>query len=346
MKKQPSASSLNPPEEANFSAFKKREKQYKYFVDKKTDFSGVIDLNKTPLDPEWKIEEFSITHPVTGKPVKGFRFPKPSGLIILKEYTEIKRQLFMCRKALNEYHRKPHRTNLFIYKKEEDTVEETLQTQAPSDPKHSESCMAPQQEDDPQDQPKPLLEVLKPSLQEPQTPNPNPASETHKPLCSQTTKPEAGPREYNKDHYIVTDANRYFFNSKIRWSNLGRQYNWDKRDYHAKQSPMPTELADLAKEITTLLEMGAYRPEALIVNYYGWRNFMGGHLDDGEPDQKHPIVSFSFGLSCVFLIGGQTKEVDPAAIRLDAGDVMVMSQQSRNCFHGRCRSDCRGAQDY
>jgi len=32
---------------------------------------------------------------------------------------------------------------------------------------------------------------------------------------------------------------------------------------------------------------------------------MGGHLDDGEPDQIHPIISFSMGLSCVFLIGGQ-----------------------------------------
>lgn len=327
MKKQPSTGSLNPTEEASFSAFKKREKQYKYFVDKKTDFSGVIDLNQTPLNTEWKIEEFTIAHPITGKAVKGFRFPKPSGLIILKEYTEIKRQLFMCRKALNEYHRRPHRTNLFIYKKEEDTTQKSEQTpETQTKTKPSESCMAPQQEEQPQTPP--VQQPAPPA--DPQTPSPKePGAPT------QPAKAEPGPREYNKEHYVVAAPERYFFNSKIRWSNLGRQYNWDKRDYHAKESPMPHELAELAREITTLLQMGEYRPEALIVNYYGWRNFMGGHLDDGEPDQKHPIVSFSFGLSCVFLIGGHTKDVDPAAIRLDAGDVMVMSQQSRNCFHGR-----------
>ena len=31
---------------------------------------------------------------------------------------------------------------------------------------------------------------------------------------------------------------------------------------------------------------------------------MIGHLDDGEEDQKNPIFSFNFGLSCVFLLGG------------------------------------------
>lgn len=65
--------------------------------------------------------------------------------------------------------------------------------------------------------------------------------------------------------------------------------------------------------------MKSYNPEAVIVNYYGKKNVMGGHLDDGEPDQIHPIVSYSLGLSCVFLIGGQTKEEKPLAVRLDNG---------------------------
>lgn len=30
---------------------------------------------------------------------------------------------------------------------------------------------------------------------------------------------------------------------------------------------------------------------------------MGGHLDDLEFTFDHPVVSISFGLSCVFLIG-------------------------------------------
>ena len=121
-------------------------------------------------------------------------------------------------------------------------------------------------------------------------------------------------RQYDKHWYLVNDTERFHFNQKIRWSNLGKQYNWDERGYLPKESTMPVELKELACEITELLKRGDYRPEALIINYYASKNVMGGHLDDGEPDQEHPIVSFSFGLSCVFLIGGRTKETNPIAI--------------------------------
>ena len=82
------------------------------------------------------------------------------------------------------------------------------------------------------------------------------------------------------------------------------------------------------------MKLEQYNPEAVIINYYADNNYMGGHLDDGEPDQVHPIVSFSLGLSCIFLIGGPTKDVEPLAVRLNSGDLCVMSQESRVCFHG------------
>lgn len=260
-----------------FSAFKAKEKFFKYYADKKTDFSQCVNLDS--LDSDSKIEQFTVQHPRTGKIVKGFKFPKPSGLIVLKNYTEPYLQLELCRRAINEYHRKPHRTNLYIYEKEESQAKQ------------------------------------------------------NDPDKEKMVKHDA--REYNKDHFLVSDANRYHFNSKIRWSNLGRQYNWDKRDYFVKESPILPELNDIAVEVIKLLSLDNYKPEALIVNYYGWRNFMGGHLDDGEPDQQHPIVSLSFGLSCVFLIGGRTKDIEPYAVRLDSGDVMVMSEESRRCYHGK-----------
>jgi len=61
---------------------------------------------------------------------------------------------------------------------------------------------------------------------------------------------------------------------------------------------------------------------------------MTSHLDDAEPDQTQPIFSFSLGLSCVFLIGGETKDTEPIALRLDSGDLMVMADRSRRCYHG------------
>jgi len=61
---------------------------------------------------------------------------------------------------------------------------------------------------------------------------------------------------------------------------------------------------------------------------------MGGHLDDGEPDQSHPIFSYSIGSDCVFLMGKRTKDIKPKAILLQAGDFYIMSGQSRLHYHG------------
>ena len=48
------------------------------------------------------------------------------------------------------------------------------------------------------------------------------------------------PKNYDKDTFIVEDPDRYFFNNKIRWSNLGRHYDWDHRCYFSdSSSPMP-----------------------------------------------------------------------------------------------------------
>lgn len=58
------------------------------------------------------------------------------------------------------------------------------------------------------------------------------------------------------------------------------------------------------------------------MNYYGMKDYMTGHLDDAEYDQVSPIYSFSFGLSCVFLMGSMNKDIKPVAVRLDTGDLM------------------------
>jgi alkylated DNA repair protein alkB family protein 1 len=36
----------------------------------------------------------------------------------------------------------------------------------------------------------------------------------------------------------------------------------------------------------------------------------------------------------VFLIGDNTKNVKPVALKLDSGDMIVMSGHSRSCYHG------------
>ena len=70
------------------------------------------------------------------------------------------------------------------------------------------------------------------------------------------------------------------------------------------------------------------------MNFYPLTSTMGGHLDDAEHDLTKPIVSISMGRPAVFLIGGKVKSVDPVPILVRSGDAIVMSGESRLCYHG------------
>lgn len=43
---------------------------------------------------------------------------------------------------------------------------------------------------------------------------------------------------------------------------------------------------------------------------------------------------YSFGLSAIFLIGGRSLDDKPIAILLRSGDTIIMSKESRLCYHG------------
>lgn len=42
---------------------------------------------------------------------------------------------------------------------------------------------------------------------------------------------------------------------------------------------------------------------------------------------------YSFGQSALFLIGGKTKDIKPDALFLHSGDILIMSKESRLCYH-------------
>ena len=49
------------------------------------------------------------------KILKIFHFSKPEGFSVIKSYLTTKDQIFLAQSALNQFCRKPHRTNLYIY---------------------------------------------------------------------------------------------------------------------------------------------------------------------------------------------------------------------------------------
>ena len=99
------------------------------------------------------------------------------------------------------------------------------------------------------------------------------------------------------------------------------------------KSEFPPDLSALCSSIAKSAGLDLV-VEAAIVNYYPAGASMGGHLDDAEHTLEKPIISISLGLSAIFLIGGRDRTVAPTPILVRSGDAVIMSRESRYCFHG------------
>lgn len=264
------------PIDPSYSEFKKAEKKFRIYKDFITDFSGLLDFS----------ENLDISNlPIEKKEIKGltvYKFLDPAGVYLIKDFLTIPEQINITMKCLNEYHKKPYRTNLFIYENEEKGQKEEFEEEKKLN------------------------------------------------IANEDKNPYNSSFPYNKEKFLINDYTRYFFDRKIRWSNVGYQYDWNNRNYPAEKTELPIDLMKLSEKTTEFIKEEIpdslqYKPESTIINYYDAKNFMGGHLDDGEKDQKSPIFSYSFGLSCVFLMGGKTKDVKPWAIKLDSGLKFILN---------------------
>ncbi|KAM3595581.1 uncharacterized protein V6R79_025638 [Siganus canaliculatus] len=101
---------------------------------------------------------------------------------------------------------------------------------------------------------------------------------------------------------------------KLRWVTLGYHYNWDTK-------------------VTAACGFPDFNAEAGILNYYRSDSSLGIHVDESELDQSRPLLSFSFGQSAIFLLGGTCRQDAPTAMYMHSGDIMVMSGQSRLLYH-------------
>lgn len=120
----------------------------------------------------------------------------------------------------------------------------------------------------------------------------------------------------------------------MRWTTLGYHHDWDTKHYSEQmKNKFPADLAQLSEHFSKALGLGKYSAEAAIVNYYPIGTTLAGHTDHSESDLEAPLFSFSFGQTAIFLLGGTTKEEKPSALFLRSGDVVVMSKESRLCYH-------------
>src|SRR3989338_1901717 len=135
---------------------------------------------------------------------------------------------------------------------------------------------------------------------------------------------------------LFTDPSQQKLLEQLRWTTLGYHYDWTQRCYHEdRKSPFPSHLGSIAKYVAHMCcGYANFASEAAIVNYYSLKTILHGHVDDSEEDRTSPIVSFSLGSSCIFLIGGLDHSVSHTPLYLQSGDVVIMSGLSRNCLHG------------
>ncbi|XP_035529883.1 nucleic acid dioxygenase ALKBH1 [Morone saxatilis] len=121
---------------------------------------------------------------------------------------------------------------------------------------------------------------------------------------------------------------------KLRWVTLGYHYNWDTKTYSANHyTPFPADLHLLSLQITAACGFPGFNAEAGILNYYRSDSSLGIHVDESELDHSRPLLSFSFGQSAIFLLGGVCRQDPPIAMYMHSGDMMVMSGQSRLLYH-------------
>ncbi|KAK2104522.1 Nucleic acid dioxygenase alkbh1 [Saguinus oedipus] len=154
---------------------------------------------------------------------------------------------------------------------------------------------------------------------------------------------------------------------KLRWVTLGYHYNWDskcfltvlkteaiqevssgnyfqfkglpwpcyKREKYSADhyTPFPSDLAFLSEQVAAACGFQGFRAEAGILNYYRLDSTLGIHVDRSELDHSKPLLSFSFGQSAIFLLGGLQRDETPTAMFMHSGDIMIMSGFSRLLNH-------------
>ncbi|XP_060918588.1 nucleic acid dioxygenase ALKBH1 [Labrus mixtus] len=121
---------------------------------------------------------------------------------------------------------------------------------------------------------------------------------------------------------------------KLRWVTLGYHYNWDTKTYSADHhTPFPEDLHSLSEHVTAACGFPGFNAEAGILNYYRSDSSLGIHVDESELDHSRPLLSFCFGQSSIFLLGGTRRQDPPTAMFMHSGDMMVMSGESRLLYH-------------
>ncbi|KAJ1834688.1 hypothetical protein LPJ63_001738 [Coemansia sp. RSA 2711] len=298
------------------TAFRRAEKQYKA-RDRRPDLSTVIDLAAIETSNEPRVRRLCLTRDLctpSALPFRVFTESRPHayaihghpGLIVIPNPFTDESQRWLARKCLCDCTQPPNRTNLDPFF---DMPAASLFTLA-SKPSKRQCAVDSRVQ----------LGIMGPDITQP------------------------------KDKFYSQPAMPADLLERLRWCTLGWQYNWTTKKYDLGASAFDSVLNELMRSIAVAIGNPAsaggdacsdnsydgsqFSCQAGIINYYDERTTMAGHVDKTEETMDAPLISLSVGLTCVYLIGGPTRETEPTPLLLHSGDILAMCGESRLAFHG------------
>jgi DNA oxidative demethylase len=125
----------------------------------------------------------------------------------------------------------------------------------------------------------------------------------------------------------------------VRMTSAG-QFGWvaDRSGYrygatHPNGQPWPA-IPENILNIWHAVSGSNRDPGCCLINFYGAEARMGLHQDRDEADFTQPVVSVSLGDDALFRIGNATRGGSTQSLWLRSGDVLVLGETARLCYHG------------
>ncbi|KAJ1902026.1 hypothetical protein LPJ66_000350 [Kickxella alabastrina] len=323
------------------TAFRKAEKKYKRLV-QPADLSDVVDFSAIDGSPDKTagVSRIYLTEDLAtppSLPFEAYRQKRPPayvldnhpGLVVIPDALTNEAQRWLARKCLCDCTRPPNRTNLNPFF--ELPAEPLFALAFPRSATYGQSSAPDCSLMDPEDCAVPgRLKTIRSR------------AETNS-VHAEVTVPKAKFYTQSESPMGLLD--------RLRWCTLGQQYNWTTKEYDLGTCAFDSDLDSVMKSIAETItqpavsdnqmqllasgcEKSAFVSQAGIINYYDQGATMAGHVDKTEENMDAPLISMCIGLSCIYLVGGLTRDTEPTALILRSGDVLAMCGASRLAFHG------------
>lgn len=139
-------------------------------------------------------------------------------------------------------------------------------------------------------------------------------------------------------HHFDFENKKYSSQHYANDNNINETANGEEED-DEWYNDLPPTLGILASHIIHSLGITGsdglpFQPDTSIVNYFINNDRKAGHKNDAEYDKFAPVVGISLLNDGIFLLGGETKDVQPIPILLHSGDIFIMNGKSRQVVHG------------